>query len=273
MSRFRPPWSAIVLASFFCLMLAARPAAAFTVYSVHFFSAPNQTCMADHPTGLQGRWRLYPDGTPCPEARYRLRVGGLTHPQKSVGYYRNTDTGFIEIMNEVKSNQSTGVIGENRVFRDMDTLIKGHKWLPWSFSSTATVSWTADIFVEEWVDEVTGSPACGPNTVMSTSGEFHSDLETAKYIGVWPDFIADYRAASADTSVLHDIEVIRRTVEAGSTREEYHYGRWFNPATQSWFGLGLVKYEKFVNNVSQVIEQKRYLVDCTKTAICPTCPP
>jgi hypothetical protein len=148
------------------------------------------------------------------------------------------------------------------------------KWFPASFSSTGQV-FTPQPALEEYWTNNQGVPVC-----FNTQ---HTDVTTSvqsSTVGVTslPQWIQDRRAGSLNPNLWHDIDaIVRSDTWATVNREWYWYGRWRDPATAIWHPLGLVRwfYEQKQGGVWVPIAevQLHYLVNCSASVPCSTCPP
>lgn len=258
------------------MLSPSSPAAAVTLYSSDFFAAQDpQTCTARDVADLQTWNRQYRYGGFCSQyVGYAVRKGQKTFPFGSEVFVENPASGYIEIVSEVSSNQVNGNVTDYRVFRDQATGIKGMPWLPLSFKSNLGKSWVSNVWLEHWTNS-SGNPSCSA-TVNAYQDDFSSTLDLVQYLGVWPAYVQDRRAGSPDFNAWHDVQVIKKTGIWGTSpqfTENYYYGRFLNPTTQSWEGIGLIKFEVYTGSTLTTSHVNNKIVGCTKKILCGACPP
>jgi hypothetical protein len=266
-------WSSVALVAASFLPASGEAA---TIFTSDFFAAQAaQTCTAEVVSNPNTWHRQYRFGGFCPGySGYAVAKGQGTNPFGSEVFVENPASGFIEIVSEVFSRVSNGKVTEFRVFRDQNTGVKGMPWLPLTFNSTTGRSWVSNIFVEQWTD-ANGLPACNP-TQNSTQVPFSSTLDLVEYVGVWPAYVQDRRAGSPNPNAFHDVEIIKKTGIYGNNpqyTEVYYYGRFRNPTTLQWEGIGLVKFEYYQGSTLHTQSINNKIVGCTKKIICGSCPP
>lgn len=251
------------------LGLAPWSAGAFTVYvDQYFVTASANTCTAIDPLAVNAFHRQY-NKAACPNTsnvHVRKRKGANTFASE----HYIVDAGYYEILNEVTTRMSDGAVTEHRAFRDNSTGQKGLPWIPVTFKSNLGKSFVTDSTVEYWTTG-SGAPACQDGTQHSDLP--FSSIEIVDWLGVWQGYLQDKRSGSLNTTNWHNVEVIRKTQLFGNIDERYYYGKWLNPATAQWEGIGLVKYEKVVNGSMVNSSAFRYLTDCSILAVCQICPP
>ncbi|MEO8275518.1 MAG: hypothetical protein ABI639_04820 [Thermoanaerobaculia bacterium] len=257
-------------------LAALSPARGSTIYSADFFAAAaNNTCTAEVLTNPNTWIRQYRYGGFCPDyPGFAIAKGQGSHPFGSEVFISDPVSGYIEITSEVASQVSNGKVTSYRVFRDQATGQKGMPWLPANFNSSTGKSWVSDVSVEQWKNAV-GVASCDA-TVNALSVPFHSTLDLVQYIGVWPAWIQDKRAGSPNPNAFRDVQVIKKTGIYGSNPEYteiYYYGRFLNPTTLAWEGVGLIQFEYFQNGnlISSSINNK--IVSCNQPILCGACPP
>jgi len=259
----------------------ARPVQAYNILDYFAITLPG-VCTSRVDTGnpyLTGR--IY-QGSPnqCTGLTVYHRVNGTTGqgvvaPGGSESYY--VQNGWLWLMKEIFYQPTTGTIEQYRAFRNQTSYWKGIRWLPVSFPTYGT-GWNPQPYTEEFWTNSQGTPVCFNTTQTSITGGVYAS--TVHWGGYLVGHLQDRRAASANPNVWHDVETIRRAdyYEASSVRhrETYWYGRWQNPATGAREPLGLVRWEHAVLQSTWVTigtEEYRYLVDCTYSLPCTTCPP
>ena len=249
---------------------------AVTIYTADFFAAQAaQTCTAEVVSNPNTWNRQYRFGGFCSGySGYAIAKGQGTYPFGSEVFVENPASGFIEIISEVSSRVSNGKVTEFRVFRDQNTGIKGMPWLPLTFNSTSGRSWVSNIWVEYWTDSA-GVPSCS-STQNSSQVPFSSTLDLVEYAGIWPAYIQDRRGGSPNPNAYHDVEVIKKTGIYGNNpqfTEIYYYGRFRNPTTLQWEGVGLVKFEYYQGSTLLTSNVNNKIVGCSKRILCGSCPP
>ncbi len=265
-------WKAIALVA----AVIPSPGAAVTIYTADFFAAQAaQTCTAEVVSNPNTWNRQYRYGGFCPGyTGYAIAKGQGAYPFGSEVFVENPASGFIEIVSEVWSRVSNGKVTLYRVFRDQNTGIKGLPWLPLTFNSSTGRTWVANGFLEYWT-EPSGVLSCSA-TVNSGQDPFSSTLDLVEYVGIWPAFIQDKRGSSPNLNAYHDVEVIRKTSIWGNNpqnTEIYYYGRFRNPTTLQWEGVGLVRFEYYQGNTLNTMNINNKIVGCTKKILCGACPP
>jgi len=89
-------------------------------------------------------------------------------------------------------------------------------------------------------------------------------------------WLQDKRASSHNKNTWYDVDAIVKWDIWGAQNEntqEYYYGRWINPATGVWEPLGFVAWNYY--QYGRLIDHQylNYLVDCSASVPCSTCPP
>ncbi len=256
-------WSAFDSAAF-----AAR------AYSVDYFANPSSAvCTSGNVLGGSNSIQISRRPQLCPDrVAFEQRKGTGDFPWSSETFVVNPTTGFIDLVNEVRTSGSTGNVIWYRAFRDLDTGELGLPWLPASFPYNQGKLWTSNTGVEQWSDPV-GALVCRPTSVASTVPTFL--IGGVEGEGRWRRWLRDRRARTRNPLKWHDVEVIRHYQLWGSfleNTENYYYGRWRNSETGRWEGLGMVKWEWFIDGELYRENEFRYLVDCPGRALCTLCP-
>jgi len=249
----------------------AAGAQTHSVLSYFETQAPS-ACTAGNPKGPGSFHRIYKDSQTCSGLpRYHL-VKGAGQQIWSTESFVIRD-GFINTMNEILYNTSTGKMTQYRAFRDMTLQppSKGKRTLITSFSGLST-SWGTPYYVEEYWTDSTGQPVCFNTQQNWVDGTVNWGM--AEYLGTFSNWLKDLRGASVNPYVWHDVEVIRRTDQWGANHYEYYYyGRWTNPATGQKQGVGPIKWEHYQGSTLINSNEWHFLVDCNAVATCSTCPP
>ncbi|MCB1036649.1 MAG: hypothetical protein KDD47_22680, partial [Acidobacteria bacterium] len=121
----------------------------------------------------------------------------------------------------------------------------------------------------------------GPNGYPVCNNTQHDFVVTGsvnwgsvQHVGTWQSFLQDKRSVSNNPSAWHDVDVIVLTEQWGSNNYElYYFGRWYDDVAQQWRGLGLVRWQWYQGSTLKRDDASPYLVDCTATVTCSTCPP
>lgn len=203
-------------------------------------------------------------------------------------YY--ADSGFVKIIQEVasySSNPPADCVNNGyptscdltRAFRDSASGWKGIPTVPLSF--TSGWSYNHQPYVEEtWV---TGYRVCYSNNKLRWVNG--SGVRIEMYQGpTFTGFLQDRRGTTPPLT-WHNVQTIERRDfwGGGGDEERYWYGRWYNPRTSRWEGVGLVKWAWYRNGVlvnqcganhqQPCVSENRYLVDCNAAVPCWSCPP
>lgn len=248
------------------------------------------SCTASNVTDHGTYFRQYLGGPhDCPGLTvYQLTKGESGQNLWSTETYY-ADSGFVKIIQEVTSyyrsppsecaaNGFTTSCDDTRAFRDNLSGSKGIPTVPLSF--TNGWSYNHQPYTEEtWV---TGYRVCSSNDhIASVPG---SGTRIEMYQGpTFTQFLQDRRGPSP-SNAWHDVQTIERRDYWGADSEErYWYGRWLNPQTNQWEGIGLVMWQylengQLVNGCGPQANQpcslaNHYLVDCNAVVPCWSCPP
>jgi hypothetical protein len=127
-----------------------------------------------------------------------------------------------------------------------------------------------DFLVETWDQAY---KVCLPGTkIDSQSGPDSSErLESGPTL---TGYLTDYRGSNPNTNLHHDVRTLIRKNTWNTTLEWYWFGQWFNPDTQRWESLGLVRWQVY-DAQGHLTNQADHaqLVDCDTVAVCYSCPP
>jgi hypothetical protein len=243
LERFVPPaaLAALVLAS------AAGAFAQQADVLAYFENQIPNTCSARDPLVGGTFIRQYREPTDqCSGLRVYHVVKGSPKPWSFVSGF--VEDGYFKLANEI-AVRSNGTFSDFRVFRDVSTGRKGvidfQAVLP---PPPSRVSWDQPPTVEEhWVDD-DGQPSCAP-THHSRVDHGSSVRGTARRGQTLVGFLQDRRAASANPNAWHDVRTVvvsqfwgaDSSFPEGRFEERYTYGRWLNPASGAWYGVGLMK--------------------------------
>jgi hypothetical protein len=255
------------LRSLLCILLACSVwcvqgvgvADAQTHYVLSYFETQVPgACTAGSPNTRGSYHRIYKDSQTCSGLpRYHL-VKGAGRQTWSTESFVIRD-GFLNTMNEIIYNTSTGNMTQYRAFRDMTLQppSKGKRTLITSFTGLSK-SWGTPYYVEEYWTDSTGQPVCFNTQQNSVDGTVNWGM--VEYLGTFSNWLKD--------------EVIRRTDQWGANHYEYYYyGRWTNPATGQKQGIGPIKWAHYQGSTLINSNEKHFLVDCNAVATCSTCPP
>jgi hypothetical protein len=233
-------------------------------------------CTAASPTNRGTFIRQYLGASgQCPGLTvYHVVKGGNTYPWGTESFY--VSNGYLLQMMEISINESTGTFTDYRAFRDMTTGSKGIRWIATSIPSNGTAaSWNVPYYVEEHWTNDSGQPVCY-NTRHAWVDNGSLTDGAAWYVGAWSGWLQDKRASSLNKNTWHNVNVIvKRDRWGGNYEEFYYYAQWQNPATGTYQGLGLVKWEWYQRSPRTLIasNENHYLVDCSAAVTCWTCPP
>jgi hypothetical protein len=247
-------------------------------------------CTANNPNSQTTYFRQYQDvPSACPGLTvYQVAKGNGTGTKLQSGetYYANN--GLVNIIEQVVSYPwnpppecvnagFTQNCDDTRAFRDDATGSKGIATVPLSF--TTGWSYTHPPYHEEaWI---TGYRVCHSNDLIASVPGSGKQI----FMNVGPtltSFLYDYRGGRHNGP--YDVQTIQRHDTWGTNNDEYYYyGRWQNPDTRQWEGLGLVKWEYYVGGVlvnacgsngqQPCSIPSNFLVDCTSAVPCWSCPP
>lgn len=258
------------------LAVAVAPLEAQLNTLSYFETQVPSACTAADPANRGTYHRQYLRGVnDCPGLTvYHVVKGGNAYPWSTESFY--VSNGYLRQMIEISIDEATGVFTDYRAFRDTASGSKGILSLKTSIPNNGTVaSWVVPAYVEEhWADN-SGQPVCY-NTIHLRVDNGSLTDGAAWYVGTWAGWLQDRRAASLNKNTWHDIRVIvRRERWGGNFEEFYYYAQWLNPATGTYQGLGLVKWEWWQISPRQLMagNENHYLVDCSATVSCWTCPP
>jgi hypothetical protein len=258
-------------------LVVAQPSRATTVDSLSYFAmGPANTCVASDPQNPGSFYRTYQEpSNQCPGLTvfHQVKGGGPQGPYGTESFYLKD--GYIWQMMEI--SYANGAITDYRAFRNQANFWKGIKWIPASYSSSGVSFNPSPFKIEHWTNN-SGQSVC-LNTIQ-TSQLVNNQTSSANVVAL-PAWIQDKRSGSATPNTWRDVDAIVRADiwgANGENLEEYYYGRWVNPATGGWEPLGLVAWNWYVKNGSgQFVLSDHlyfhYLVDCSLSVPCSTCPP
>jgi hypothetical protein len=254
---------------------ASPPATAQTIDNLSYFETQvAAACTAGDPNNPGTFSRQSKGGAnDCPGlVVYYVAKGAGSIPWSSESFY--VQSGYLKQMIEVGYDTSTGSITDYRAFRDTASGSKGIISMA-ATMGTGGASYTIPHYVEEhWTDN-SGQPVCfntkhdRVDTGSGTNGSVYPG-------GTLTGWLQDKRAASLNQSTWHNVDtIIREDHWGGNFVEYYTYGRWLNPATSTWQGLGLIKWDfRRISPAAQLgYSENHYLVDCSTNIPCTTCPP
>lgn len=279
------------------ILLLLHPSAGWSINTLDYWlmqtagiSKP-YACTAESYTNKSTFGRQYVGGpNDCPGLTvYHVTKGESgTNLWSTESYYANS--GFVKIIQEVTSySQNPPADCTNngyptscdltRAFRDDASGSKGIPTVPLTFTN----GWTYNHLPYHEETWLTGYRVCSSNNQLRSIVGSGQRIEM--YQG--PTFTAFLQDRRGTTPALtwHNVETIERRDfwGGGGDEERYWYGRWFNPSTQRWEGVGLVKWEYYRNG--QIVNEcganhtqpcsslRRYLVDCNAVVPCWSCPP
>jgi hypothetical protein len=252
--------SSILIAS--CLLGASAPSHAISpdpnpggrVNALSYFIRGGPGCTAT--ASGDPRRTYWADPNPC-------STGQLIYHTKGAGGIPWTteifiiETGFIRLMQAVDNP-----IRVNQIERDRTTGRKGERWIPTGFSESGTY-WSSSYADEDWVD-ANGQPACWGVDHSTRNGSLTGSVTC----DTWPAYLRDCRnGGCTPASPRYDVAVIDYRQDYGVV-EHYYYGKWFNPTTNLFEGLGLIGYDSGDGNV----EYFNQLIDCYTAPNCANCP-
>lgn len=275
--------SSISLILGWALLVGATPGGAATVDVMSYWEGQvTNACTAQdygNPGTFHRQYREPSNQCPGLAVYHTVKGAGLAHPWSYESFF--IAGGFLKIMDEISINTATGAFTDYRAFRDTTTGSKGIPFLKTSSSSTGS-SWTMPPTVEEHWGNSQGQPVCyNTQHLWVATGSSVSGFSYDS--GTWAGWLQDRRPNSLDPNVWHDVKTVTVVQRWGPTSqfpsgrfsETYTYGRWLNPATGTWRGIGLVRWACWDLGTSRSCGQSdnRYLVSCTATVTCSTCPP
>jgi hypothetical protein len=283
MRSTRPIPAALVLAGSLLTLASARPAAAQFIDVMSYWEGqvPN-ACTASSYTNPGTFIRQYREPTnQCPgyPVYHTVKGAGLLRPWAYESFI--FAGGFLKIMDEISVDNATGAFTDYRAFRDTATGSKGVIFLKSPIRATGA-SWMIPPSVEEHWANAAGQPVCH-NT-------HHLRVDTGSSVsgygyraGTWAGWLQDRRVNSQNPNVWHDVDAVAIVGSWGPTAqfpygrfsETYTYGRWRDPATNTWRGIGLIRWQcvDHATGASCGSADNRYLVTCSAAVGCSTCPP
>ena len=255
----------------------APPASAGTINSLEYFVTENAVACVAQSLTQKGTWtRIYQDSQNCGSfSRYQWIKGGRPSRPWATESWILRD-GYLRIMAELHLNESTGAITRYRAYRDYG----GGYWPPPKgvrglkhLLPNGVAYWPVPAYIEEFWTTGNGNPACSNTQHTEATGSVTGGSGT--HLGTWNAWLQDRRAVSQDTTVWHPVDVVvRAETWGGANTEYYYYGRWFDPVSQSWKGLGNVRWVWTQSGVIKGQNESHYLVDCPGVVVtCTTCPP
>ena len=183
------------------------------------------------------------------------------------------DGGWLKIYEEALY-QSNGV-DYVRVFRDHWTGRKGLKWMPASWSTSAPPSWNDDPTDIDFYDNN------GPCYGVPLSSHGPADIGYGQaYTVTFSNWLRDGRTTRTNPPAFTNGQTVYAVVKSGTyfsgdgtkNTENYYYGKFYSTADSKWYGLGLIKFEAFVNDVLTSSTELKYLLNCSVSSICNSCP-
>jgi hypothetical protein len=183
------------------------------------------------------------------------------------------ESGWLKNYEEAFYNPS---INNVRVFRDHATGRKGLLWMPTSWSTSSSPSWN-DVPTD--IDQYQNNGQCY-GVPLSSHGPADIGYGSA-YTVLLPGWLSDGRTTGkTNPPAFSPNRDVYAVVKSGTyfggdgTRftENYYYGKFYSEADARWYGLGLVIFESFVNNVRTDRTENHYLVNCSVGDICNSCP-
>jgi len=181
----------------------------------------------------------------------------------SESYY--IDGNYLKIIQElaIASPQDS-----TRAFRDDLTGWKGVVTVPLTFNS----GWSYNhlpYHEETWVSQ---HNVCHDS--VQTQNDVGSGTRIEMYAGPTLVRYLQDRRGTSPALTWNDVQTIeRRDFWGNGYQESYWYGKWYNPTTRLWEGVGLIKWEQRLNGVLQYSTEWHYLVDCAARIYCSSCPP
>ncbi len=191
----------------------------------------------------------------------------------------STESFFIEdgwLKNYEEIFYYSGGVDNGRVFRDHASGRKGMKWMPASWDASSSEFWEDDLSDIDYYDN--NGPCYGAPIVGQTPAAIGYG---SAYTLTFPSFLSDGRTSNrTNPAAFSTPQTVYAVVRSGTwiagdgthITEDYYYGKFWSVSDNQWYGLGLVKYEKFVGGSLTDSTENRYLVNCSVGGQCNSCP-
>lgn len=159
----------------------------------------------------------------------------------------------------------------HRVFRDRTSQEKGAFWMP--VFVNGSYSATTHFDLEYWWKASNHNIMCVGNDQVYQ--EYFNLAQTRSTSGPYSktSWLQDKRSVSNNKNAWHNVEYIKLVDQWSSVKEEFWYGRWFDPVMNGYRGLGLIHWAWIENGVVKSQSENKYIVDCNVmmdcTGICP----